>query len=59
MNRYVKPEAEVTTPRHIAEKTWELCMQDRGSFDLDVDIVDPVYKESRKRELAAQQGQKA
>lgn len=58
LSRFVKPEAEVTTPRHIAEKAWELCVQKKGSFDLDVDIVDPEYKERRKKELAAQQQQK-
>lgn len=54
IDRYVKPEAQVTTPKNIAEKTWELFEQERGKFDLDVDIVDPEYKERRK-ELEAQQ----
>lgn len=54
----MKPEAQVTTPRHIAEKTWELCMQEKGVFDVDVDIIDPEYKERRKKELAAQQQQR-
>lgn len=58
MSRFVKPEAQVTTPRFIAEKTWELSQQPRGSFELDVDIVDPEYKERRRKELEAQQGQK-
>lgn len=51
----MKPEAQVTTPRHIAERTWELFMQVKGKYDLDVDIIDPEYKERRRKELEAQQ----
>lgn len=29
-------------------------MQEKGSYDLDVDIVDPEYRERREKELAAQ-----
>lgn len=53
---FVKPEAQVTTPRHIAEKAWEMFEQERGKFDLEVDIVDPEYAARRKKELEAQRG---
>lgn len=40
----VKDTAEVTTPRHIAEVTWDLAQQDKATgWDLDVDIIDPQY----------------
>lgn len=40
----VKDTAEVTTPRHIAEVTWDLANQDKATdWDLDVDIIDPQY----------------
>ena len=53
----VAPENKNRNPINIAEKTWDLCMQEKGSFDLDVDIVDPEYKEKRKGELASYLGQ--
>lgn len=34
-------------------------MQEKGEFDLDVDVIDPEYKERRRKELAAQQGKQA
>ena len=41
---HVKDTAEVTTPRHIAEVTWDLANQDKAKWwDLDVDIIDPQY----------------
>jgi hypothetical protein len=47
---HVSDKAEVTTPRHIAEVTWDLAKQDNDGkgWDLDVDILDPAYAGAKK-----------
>ena len=46
---FVKDEAEVTTARHIAERTWDLFEQEKGKGVLEVEIKDPAYEPAMRK----------
>lgn len=54
----VSDEAKVCNKSNIAQETWKLYLQEKGKWDLDIEMLDPDYADhvKNRREEASGSG---